>query len=157
MAEIGFYHLTRTGLDSALPQLLARTLSAGERAVVLCGAADRVSAIDTALWRAGEAWLPHNSGPAEDPDLQPIWLTVSDEPAPNNARFLFLVDGAESVRLGEYARVFDLFDGRDAAATEAARRRWTAARSAGHAATYWRQTERGWERGAEARQPPVRT
>ena len=36
MTEIGFYHLTRTGPDQALPQLLGRTLAAGQRAVVLC-------------------------------------------------------------------------------------------------------------------------
>jgi DNA polymerase III subunit chi len=157
MAEIGFYHLTRTGADRALPQLLTRTLAAGERAMVLCGAADRVAAIDTVLWRAGEAWLPHNAGSDDDPDLQPIWLAAADAPAPNGARFLFLVDGAESTRLGAYARVFDLFDGRDAEATAAARRRWAAARAAGHTLTYWRQTERGWQQGAGDRSPPVRT
>ncbi|HJS87060.1 MAG TPA: DNA polymerase III subunit chi [Acetobacteraceae bacterium] len=146
MAEIGFYHLTRTGPDQALPLLLARTLGAGERAVVLCGSAERLAAIDAALWQA-EAWLPHNGAPDEDPDLQPIWLTVVDEPAPNGARFLFLVDGATSAHCGDYARVFDLFDGTDQAATEAARRRWAEARAAWHTLTYWRQTERGWRQG----------
>ena len=29
----------------------------------------------------------------------------------------------------------------------AARQRWTAAKDAGHTLTYWRQTERGWEKG----------
>ena len=146
MAEIGFYHLTRTGPDQALPLLLARTLGAGERAVVLCGSAERLGAIDAALWGA-EAWLPHNGAPDEDPDLQPIWLTTVDEPAPNAARFLFLVDGVESARCADYARVFDVFDGTDPAATEAARRRWAEARAAGHTLTYWRQTERGWRQG----------
>jgi DNA polymerase-3 subunit chi len=79
--------------------------------------------------------------------LQPIWLTTTDEPAPNGARFLFLVDGAESARRADYARVFDVFDGTDPAATEAARRRWAEARAARHTLTYWRQTERGWRQG----------
>ena len=35
MTEVGFYHLTRSGADQALPQLLGRTLAAGQRAVVL--------------------------------------------------------------------------------------------------------------------------
>ncbi len=151
MAEIGFYHLTRTGPDQALPQLLARTLGAGQRAVVLCGAPARLAGFDAALWAAPEIWLPHNAGPDEDPDIQPIWLTVVDDPPPNGARFLFLVEGAESARMGEYARVFDLFDGRDPSATEAARRRWAAARAAGHTVVYWRQTERGWQQGPEQR------
>jgi DNA polymerase-3 subunit chi len=41
MSEIGFYHLTRSTLEQALPQLLGRTLAAGERAVVLCPDAER--------------------------------------------------------------------------------------------------------------------
>ncbi|WP_264811938.1 DNA polymerase III subunit chi, partial [Gluconacetobacter johannae] len=36
MAEIGFYHLTRSSLEQALPPLLGRTLDAGRRAVVRC-------------------------------------------------------------------------------------------------------------------------
>jgi hypothetical protein len=35
MSEIGFYHLTRSTLTQALPQLLVRTLAAGQRALVL--------------------------------------------------------------------------------------------------------------------------
>jgi DNA polymerase-3 subunit chi len=80
-------------------------------------------------------------------DLQPIWLTTADE-APNRARFLFLIDGAGSARLNEFDRVFDLFDGADESAVAAARRRWTAAKSAGHTLTYWQQTPRGWEKKA---------
>ncbi|MFT9092955.1 MAG: DNA polymerase III subunit chi, partial [Gluconacetobacter sp.] len=41
MAEIGFYHLTRTSVDQALPALLGRTLEAGRRAVRRGGAAPR--------------------------------------------------------------------------------------------------------------------
>ena len=64
--------------------------------------------------------------------------------APNGARFLFLLDGAECARLGLYDRVFDLFDGAEVA-VQAARHRWSAARAAGHALAYWQQTTRGWE------------
>ena len=148
MAEIGFYHLTRTGPDQALPRLLGRTLEAKQRAVVLCGGPDRVAALDTALWLATEPdWLPHGTPATGNADLQPIWLTTADE-APNGARYLFLIDGTESARLAEYDRVFDLFDGADEAAVEAARRRWTAAKAAGHGLAYWQQTPRGWEKKA---------
>ncbi len=148
MAEIGFYHLTRTGPDRALPALLARTLASGERAMVLCADADRIGAIDIALWEAPRLWLAHNGGADDDPDLQPIWLTAADAPAPNGARYLFLLDGAESARLDAFSRVFDLFDGTDPAATEAARRRWATARAGGHVLTYWKQTESGaWQKG----------
>lgn len=147
MAEIGFYHLTRTALEVALPKLLGRVLEAGGRAVVKAASEERVAALDTALWLSPDPdWLPHGTRATGEADLQPIWLTTEDE-APNGARFLFLVEGAESARLDDFERVFDLFDGRDEAAVAAARQRWTAAKAAGHTLTYWRQTERGWEKG----------
>jgi DNA polymerase-3 subunit chi len=147
MAEIGFYHLTRTALEVALPKLLGRVLEAGGRAVVKAASEERVAALDTALWLCSDPdWLPHGTRATGEADLQPIWLTTEDE-APNGARFLFLVEGATSARLADFERVFDLFDGRDEVAVAAARQRWTAAREAGHTLTYWRQTARGWERG----------
>lgn len=148
MADIGFYHLTRTTADQALPPLLGRTLAAGQRAVVICGSEERVSALDASLWRAPEPdWLPHATQATGEADLQPIWLTTEDE-APNNARFLFLIDGTSSQHLDRFDRVFDLFDGTDPAAVAAARLRWKSAKDAGHALTYWQQGPRGWEKKA---------
>jgi DNA polymerase-3 subunit chi len=146
MTDIGFYHLTRTGPDHALPQLLGRTLATGQRAVVLCGTAERVASLDDALWKCTDPdWLPHGTAADGDADLQPVWLTTEDA-SPNNARFLFVIDGAKSTRLGEFDRVFDLFDGQDEAAVVAARERWAAAKAAGHSLTYWQQGPRGWEK-----------
>ncbi len=148
MTDVGFYHLTRTGPDQALPQLLGRTLSAGQRAVVLCATTERVAALDAALWECTEPdWLPHGTAADGDADLQPIWLTTEDA-SPNGARFLFLIEGARSMRLDAFDRVFDLFDGKDEGAVVAARERWTAAKAAGHALTYWQQGARGWEKKA---------
>ena len=146
MTQIGFYHLTRTPADQALPALLGRTLKAGHRAAVICGSEARVAALDSALWLCTNPdWLPHGSAATGDPDMQPIWLTHLDE-APNGARFLFLLDGTESVRLDAFERVFDLFDGSDDAAVSQARARWRTAKAAGHALTYWQQGEKGWEK-----------
>jgi DNA polymerase III subunit chi len=146
MTEIGFYHLTRTAAEDALPPLLGRTLQAGERAVVLCRTEERLTALDDALWACAQPdWLPHGTARDGDADLQPIWLTLTNE-APNGARFLFLVEGAQADDLAAFARVFDLFDGNDPDAVAAARLRWSAALAAGHALTYWQQGERNWER-----------
>jgi DNA polymerase-3 subunit chi len=148
VSEIGFYHLTRSGLSQALPQLLGRTLAAGERAVVVCPDAARVAALDQMLWDCAEPnWLPHGTEADGDAALQPIWL-ADDDAAPNGARFLFLVEGAVSARLEAFARVFDLFDGNDEAAVAAARERWRAAKAAGHVLTYWQQGPKGWAKQA---------
>ncbi len=150
MAEVGFYHLTRTAADLALPALLGRTLSAGQRALVLCGSPERVAALDEALWLCPEPdWLPHGTTRMGHAAQQPIWLTdlppFNAEAVENGARFLFLLDGA-TAPLDLFDRVFDLFDGQDETAVAAARTRWRAAKEAGHALTYWQQGPRGWEK-----------
>jgi DNA polymerase-3 subunit chi len=145
MTEIGFYHLTRSTLAQALPPLLIRTLAAGQRALVL-GPEAGLEAVSSALW-AQPAWLPHGTAADGDPDLQPIWLSAAPEPL-NGARFLFMVEGAETDRLADFDRVFDLFDGNNSEAVAAARLRWKIAKDAGHALIYWQQTNSGWQKKA---------
>ena len=150
MSEVGFYHLTRTSAEAALPRLLGRTLAAGQRAVVLCSPA-RMAALDDALWAVAEPdWLPHGTARTGEADLQPIWLTdVPEGPdwPPNGARYLFLLDGL-AANPTAFDRVFDLFDGADDGTVQAARQRWTTAKAAGHAVTYWQQGAGGWEKKA---------
>jgi len=146
MTEIGFYHLTRTGAEAALPQLLNRTLAAGQRAVVRSPDAARLAALDATWWESAD-FLPHGTAADGDASIQPIWLTDTDE-APNGGQYLFLLDGAPAPDLAGFTRVFDLFDGNDEAEVHAARQRWTAAKDAGHSLTYWQQGPRGWEKKA---------
>jgi DNA polymerase-3 subunit chi len=147
MAEIGFYHLTRTTTEATLPPLLGRTLAAGQRALILCGSAERLASLDTALWQCQNPdWLPHGWAATGHAPHQPIWLTLEDAEAPNGARFLFLIDGMQTARLDSFDRVFDLFDGNDDEAVTAARQRWVAAKAAGHQLSYWQQGPQGWER-----------
>lgn len=145
--EIGFYHLTRSTLEQALPKLLAKVLSLPGRAMVMSGSGDLLASVDGALWQAAD-WLPHNA-PADQGDAtsQPIWLTTTDGPAPNAARHLFLIGGAQSTHLAAFDRGFDLFDGQDEVSVEAARDRFRHARATGHTLTYWQQNETGrWEK-----------
>jgi DNA polymerase-3 subunit chi len=142
MTEVSFYHLTRSTLFQALPQLLQRTLAAGQRALVVAGTREALSTLSEALW-AHPGWLPHGTPEEGDADLQPIWLDTTPSPV-NGARYLFLTDGAAGAE--GFERVFDLFDGSSPAAVEAARDRWRAARAAGYQPNYWRQTETGWHK-----------
>lgn len=146
MTEIGFYHLTRSSLAQALPRLLTRTLASGQRAVVMLSSADDLDTLSMALW-AQPDWLPHGSAAEGDPDLQPIWLSLDADPL-NGARFLFLIDGAQTDRLDGFDRVFALFDGNDPDTVEVARTRWREAKAAGHMLTYWQQTDTGWQKKA---------
>jgi len=146
VTEIGFYHLTRSTLVQALPRLLARTLASGQRALVMAGSAEKLEMLSTALWMQPD-WLPHGLAADGDPDLQPIWLSLESEPL-NGARFLFLVDDANTDHLDRFDRVFALFDGRNPDAVEAARMRWKAVKATGHVLTYWQQTDVGWQKKA---------
>lgn len=147
MTEIGFYHLTVTPLERALPKLLEKTLEAGERAVVRAGSEERVQALNGLLWTYEDrSWLPHGTAKEGHAEDQPVWLTADDD-TPNGASFLFLTDGVEAEDVSAFQRVFDLFDGRDDAAVAAARDRWKRGKDASHALTYWRQTDAGgWEK-----------
>ena len=148
MAEIGFYHLTATPLERALPRLLERAVGGGHRILVRAASAERVEHLNTVLWTYDEAsFLPHGSARDGNAAAQPIWLTDGPD-NPNAASMLILVDAGDGLAadLALFARIADLFEGGDPAAVAAARARWRQAREAGHALTYWQQTPAGWER-----------
>jgi DNA polymerase-3 subunit chi len=146
--EVWFYHLERTGLEQALPELLEKTLQRGWKALVRVREADRLQHLDGALWTyRDESFLAH--GPDDEPNAarQPILLTTGFENA-NGADALFLVDGADPGELSGFARCVVLFDGGDEAQLAVARAQWSAIKGAGVAVSYWRQQARGWEKQA---------
>ena len=145
--EVWFYHLERSGLDDVLPGLLERTLQKGWRALVRSTMTDRLEQLDAWLWSwRDDSFLPH--GLAEEPlaDRQPVLLTTGQENA-NKAQALFLIDNAEPGDLAGFERCLLLFDGRDEAATGAARERWRVFKASGLTVTYWRQQPDGkWDK-----------
>lgn len=147
--EVWFYHLERTSLEAALPELLEKTLERSWRALVRSTAAERVDHLDGWLWSwRDDSFLPH--APEGEPlaERQPILLTTGMD-NPNGADVLFLIDGAEAGDISPYRRCIVLFDGRDEAALGEARRRWSAFKAAGHDVSYWRQGETsGWRKEA---------
>jgi DNA polymerase-3 subunit chi len=149
VTDVGFYHLTATPLERALPKLLEKVLESGARAVVLAGSEPRIESLDTALWVYDpDSFLPHGTAGAGNPADQPVFLTTREE-NPNGAAILVLVDGIEPAFVNSFDRCLDVFDGTDEAAVAAARERWSARKSAGDAVTYWKQASDGrWEKGA---------
>ena len=146
--EVWFYHLERTSLDQALPELLEKTLAKGWRALVRSPDRDRIEHMDGWLWSWREdSFLPHATAEDSEPARQPVLLTTGQDNL-NSAQALFLLDGAEGGALDGYERCILLFDGRDEAAVTEARGRWKAFAAGGHPVSYWRQGERGWEKAA---------
>ena len=147
--DVWFYHLERTALDQALPELLDKTLAKGWRAVVRASGPERIDHLDGWLWSyRDDSFLPHGRADELLAERQPIVLTQGQD-RPNNAQALFLIDGAVAGDLDDYARCVLLFDGRDPAALGQAREQWKTFKAAGLPVSYWRQgAERGWEKQA---------
>jgi len=147
MTQIGFYHLLNTPLEAALPRLLSKAVEQGMRALVMAASAERVKALDGALWVFDQgSFLPHGTAREGRAEAQPIYLTATEE-NPNGAGLLVLTNGVAPSFVGEFERCLDLFDGKDDAAVTAARARWKRLADAGHELTYWQQTDRGgWQK-----------
>jgi DNA polymerase-3 subunit chi len=152
MAEIGFYHLTKTALEPALGRLLTRVLESGRRALVKASSEERVEALTRALWTyQTDGFLPHGSAKDGHAEEQPIFLTTRAD-APNGATILVLVDGAEADPVPEgIDRILIMFDGQDQASLAQAREAWKAHLARGDKLVYWQQTERGgWNKARES-------
>ncbi|KAF0187381.1 MAG: DNA polymerase III subunit chi [Hyphomonadaceae bacterium] len=149
MSSLWFYHLERSSLEAALAPLLEKCLQRGWRAVVRGPIEERLDALDEALWTVREdGFLPHARSNRGAPEKQPILLT-SERSAPNGAKALFLVDGADPGVIDAFERASVMFDGRDEAAVVHARLQWKAAKDSGHDVAYWKETGAGrWEKQA---------
>ncbi len=151
MTEVGFYHLTRSTLDRALPRLLEKAYAGGHRVLVRGSDPERLELLNRALWTYGkDSFLPHGTKSDGFAEQQPIFLTVGID-NPNGSGLLVLVDAAAAPDIGAFGRCLELFDGGDPDAVARARQRWREVVAAGHRAVYWQETERGgWTRAAEA-------
>lgn len=152
MAEVGFYHLTRTALEPALGRLLTKVLESGRRAVVMASSPERVEALARGLWTwQADSFLPHGSAKDGHAEQQPVFLTTQSE-VPNGATVMVLVDGAEADPMPDgIDRVLIMFDGQDQVAVQRAREAWKAYQDKGDKLVYWQQTERGgWNKAREA-------
>lgn len=146
MAEILFYHLTESRVETVIPGLLERTLERGWKAVVQCGGEAMRDHLDNHLWTyRDDSFLPHAA--SGDPQGNPIWLTTASD-NPVGATVRFLIDGAEPPPMDGYERVIFMFDGFDENAVAAARSHWKAMKDGGHDLTYWQQDGGRWTKKA---------
>jgi DNA polymerase-3 subunit chi len=150
VTEILFYHLLRQPIERVLPALLEKSIERGWRVVVQASSEERIEALDAHLWTyRDDSFLPHGTWRDAHASEQTILLTVSDD-NPNRAAVRFLLDGAPlPADAAAYDRIVLIFDGEDPDAVGAARGRWSEAKQAGFAVTYWQPDENGrWQRKA---------
>ncbi|MDX1975263.1 MAG: DNA polymerase III subunit chi [Rickettsiales bacterium] len=146
MTAIQFYHLTTTSLERALPKLLEKAYSVGMKTLVVTASEEQMESLNQWLWTYNPGnFLPHGSVKEAHQAQQPILLSTSADNQ-NQATLLVVTDGSMPDAPEQFERVFDLFNGSDPQAVEAARRRWSHYKTAGHELTYMRQTPQGsWE------------
>jgi DNA polymerase III subunit chi len=145
--QVDFYHLTRTPVERALPQIAAKILEQGGRLLIVSGDADGRGRIDQALWsHAAESFLPHGQAGGEDDGRQPVLIGDAPEAA-NGARFVALIDGVWRDEALGFDRAFHFFDEERIAEARAA---WKAlAARDGIERRYWKQDDNGrWAQAA---------
>lgn len=149
MTDIRFYHLTRRTADQALPDLLNRAFAKGHKIVVRSRDAAEAERLTDHLWTYNpDTFLPHGSAKDKFPDRQPVYLTqTNDNPA--GADVVMLMPGALTDEIDSYAMCCMILNGHDDAQIAQARGLWKDWKAAGHAITYWQQSEEGkWEQKA---------
>lgn len=147
MTETLFYHLERRSLEEVLPGLVEKSRQRGWKVLIRTDSAERADAIDTLLWTYDDqSFLPHAQAGDGEAARQPVLITVGQD-NPNGAEILFCVGGVqpgwEGEKLSQFARIVLLFDGRDPAALDGARKSWKDARAMGHDVTYWKESPSG--------------
>jgi DNA polymerase III subunit chi len=148
MAEMLFYHLQGQSIDAVLPILLEKTLEKGWRALVRVGDAERIGALDEALWTyRAESFLPHARLGEGDAARQPILLTAGAG-LENDPQVIFLVERAFMLESDRAERIVLIFDGEDQDALSEARIAWKNAQNSGHSATYWQIEGGRWVKKA---------
>jgi DNA polymerase-3 subunit chi len=151
MGDAFFYHLTRSSLDTVVPDLLTKSLSRGWRVVVRGTDPQRMNWLDERLWLGVEdGFLPHGqSGGPHDAD-QPVLLTCASDMV-NAPACLMSVDGAEvaAQEVTAMDRVCVLFDGNQDEILNRARGQWRTLTAAGCKAQYWSEESGRWEKRFE--------
>ena len=146
MSRVDFYHLQKQNLEQVLPKLLEKAYATKQNILIKIGNEERVEFLNSQLWTFDDtSFIPHGSKKDGFGEYQPIWLTSGDD-NPNNAKLLFLVDGAMSdiEELQKFERIFNIFDGNSATSVEQARNFWKELKATeSMPAYYWKQDENG--------------
>lgn len=151
MTDISFYQVmdsTPASVDETLPALLLKILSSGtHKVIVRCPSKERAMRLNDSLWTfSDDAFLPHGTEEDGYKDLQPIFITDTQE-NPNGAEFLILLSGAEAPDFSHYLRVFDMFEASEIQ-QQKARLRFKDYKDKGYPLSYFAHSEGRWQKKA---------
>ncbi len=143
MADIRFYHMEQSTLDSALPMIVTKAWESGARIMVRVPDMREANRINDLLWNfRGDAFIPHGMDGDKDSEKHPVFVTANDD-NPNNATILILTQGCTNPNIADFKMVCEMLDGRVPSQISDARTRWKSYKDDGHDLTYWQQDENG--------------
>ena len=149
MADIRFYHLQKSSIESALPLILEKALERGMRTHIRVPDKAAAKRLDGALWTYKDSgFLPH--GIEGDPELsdQPIVITDEQDNI-NKADMIVLTQGCTEDNLDAYNLCCEMLNGGNQDEIDAARARWKVYKDKGYNVTYWAQDDAGrWHQKA---------
>jgi DNA polymerase III subunit chi len=147
MVQVWFYHLERTPLISALPELLEKVIDKGWRAYVLGQGPETLNTLDQHLWTfKSEGFIGHGREHEAFAERQPVLLGESGKPV-NDPQVLMSVSAMDLPELNAYKRVLILFEAQNQLHLDWARGQWKTYKAQNLDLAYWKQNEHGrWER-----------
>ncbi len=147
MPDIWFYHLERTPIQQALPDLLDKVTQKGWRAYVHGLDDDKIDALNGQLWAyKPDSFLAHGLESDEMADRQPILLGASGILV-NRPDVYVSVSPVDLPDVRALQRCLLVFEGGDEAHLSWARGQWKRMKSDGYDLAYWKQNDLGrWEK-----------
>ncbi len=122
--EIRFYHIIRGRLENVLANLLIKCLERQWNAHVLTEDNNHAELLCQKLWTFEErSFLPHATRKDGYAQMQPIWLSETDDNE-NNAHACFIINRAQPSNWTTFPLYCMLFDGNDQAITNVLREHW---------------------------------
>jgi DNA polymerase III subunit chi len=147
MTDIWFYHLERTSIEQALPELLEKVMGRGWRAYVHGLEDDTIAGLDSHLWSySPSSFLAHGREDEPFAERQPILLGKSGQRV-NGAQVYVSVSPADIPDLDGAQRALIVFEDRNEAHLAWARAQWKRLKAEGLSLAYWKQSDTGrWEK-----------
>ncbi len=144
MTEIRFYHLRRDTAESAVPGLVQKALEHGHKILIKLPDSARRQHYDDWLWRfRPDSFIPHGQDGDPHPQVQPVWLSTSDD-APNGAGMALALEGATLPPPEKFKLICFMFSSENVDELARSRELWREYKKRDDLnMTYWQQQENG--------------
>ena len=144
--QANFRNLAGRPLELLVAHLAAEYLDMGTKVLIRAPTAERIKALDQALWTFDPAsFLPHGTEESGRAEGQPVLLTTGEGNL-NGATALLLVDHTVAPDDPDWHSVDYIFERNDPTAREAARQQWRIWKEQGQEPVYWQAEAQGWQR-----------